>query len=241
MSEAGNFFLVDNILVDHYARLIGPHAYAVLTVLKRHADVKGSCYPSVALIAGKLGLSTRQVTRAIKTLEAYNMVTVRRRRGQGSVYRIARLKAWRRLDSVELADKGVDWDVDWPSGVFKWDFPDKPLTCSKLTHTWEEDGHRCGECGLLRSEEYYKEMCGYGMAAGPFLPVAEIKPLDCDGCAKDCCACVGHDWDKDTGICDRCGGINSRRSVPVDSGHAVKMQEAYRLFRQDLIADGWIT
>ena len=34
---------------------------------------------------------------------------------------------------------------------------------------------------------------------------------DCQSCveelANDCCACLGHDWDKYRGQCDRCGDM----------------------------------
>ncbi len=160
------FFVVDDLFIDGYARHLGAYGVGVYSVLRRHVDSKGSCFPSVALIAEKLGISGRQVRRAIKDLERWGIVSVSRSRGQGSRYHLFAKDKWIKTDYVELPPRVTDRaDLVWPDGVPFADFPDHALTC-EWGHSWEEPegnaGRRCTYCGLLQAEDYYKRMCSPG-------------------------------------------------------------------------------
>ena len=60
------------------------HAKRVLVALADHADSEGICWPSVALLAKKTGLSCRQIQRHLKALRACGEIEV-----------VARESGWR--------------------------------------------------------------------------------------------------------------------------------------------------
>jgi hypothetical protein len=79
-SRPRNFFWCDNVIIDQYARQIGPYALAVYLALARHADGRTqSCYPSYATLAEELAMSRDSVRRAIKTLLQHQLIGRKRR------------------------------------------------------------------------------------------------------------------------------------------------------------------
>jgi hypothetical protein len=75
-----NFFWCDNIIIDQYARHLGPYALAVYVALVRHADSRTqTCYPSYATLAEELAISRNSVRRAIKTLLQDKLIGKKRR------------------------------------------------------------------------------------------------------------------------------------------------------------------
>jgi hypothetical protein len=75
-----NFFWCDNIIIDQYARHLGPYALAVYVALVRHADSRTqTCYPSYATLAEELAISRDSVRRAVKTLLQYKLIGRKRR------------------------------------------------------------------------------------------------------------------------------------------------------------------
>ncbi len=78
-------FVVDDVYLNGYSRHCGIYATGVYMVLCRHADKEQTSFPSVELIAEKLKISERSVIRAIKTLEAHNIIkTNKRKSGKGT-------------------------------------------------------------------------------------------------------------------------------------------------------------
>jgi len=67
-------FFIDDAFVDRVARKIGIHAVGVYACLCRHVDIGQSCYPSRQLIAEKLNISEKQVSRSIKILEEHQII-----------------------------------------------------------------------------------------------------------------------------------------------------------------------
>ncbi len=90
------FFLVDDAYLNGWARICGPYATLVYLTMCRHASKDQTCFPSVPLMADKLGISKRQVTRAIKILEFYNIIKVARQTGQKSLYWLVDKKYWKK-------------------------------------------------------------------------------------------------------------------------------------------------
>jgi hypothetical protein len=79
------FFIVDDAYFNGYAKKCGSAASLVYMVLCRHVGSDQSCFPSIALISDKLGISQRVVMRAIRVLEEYGVIVVKRTRGEKSI------------------------------------------------------------------------------------------------------------------------------------------------------------
>lgn len=60
------------------AQAIKPLGILILLALARYSNNKGTCYPSIETLSNDTGISTRQIMRIIKELEAANMITVHR-------------------------------------------------------------------------------------------------------------------------------------------------------------------
>ena len=60
------------------AQAIKPLGTLILLALARYSNNKGTCYPSIETLSNDTGISTRQIMRIIKELEAANMITVHR-------------------------------------------------------------------------------------------------------------------------------------------------------------------
>jgi hypothetical protein len=92
-------FVMDDAYIDHYAKVCGVYASCVYMGLCRYADrASQSCSPSISLIARKLNISTRQVIRVLKILEAYNIIRIERTAGEVNKYWLNDRKHWRPAD-----------------------------------------------------------------------------------------------------------------------------------------------
>lgn len=67
-------FEIDNILLDAYGKLLGPHAIAVYAALARFANKDEECWPSRRAISERTGVSPAQVTRELSKLAAYSLI-----------------------------------------------------------------------------------------------------------------------------------------------------------------------
>lgn len=76
------FFVVDDIYVNGFARLLGPFVTSTYLSICRHVDKGQSCFPSQKLIADEQGMSERTVVRAIKTLIDLNLIRMKRVRAK---------------------------------------------------------------------------------------------------------------------------------------------------------------
>lgn len=76
------------VMSQIWDRKIGGTKQWVLIILADHANDDGVCWPSISLIAWKLGISERTVTRTIAALEADRVVRVSRIPGVGNRYHL---------------------------------------------------------------------------------------------------------------------------------------------------------
>jgi hypothetical protein len=91
------FFQVPNILIDEYAKVIGPMGIVVYLGLKRHAGEKRYCWPSVRHLAIELGMSSRTITREVMNLEAHVIIRVDRKHRDYNVYEILNPRKWKKM------------------------------------------------------------------------------------------------------------------------------------------------
>lgn len=76
--RAKDRFYLDDLYLNGYARLCGIYATGVYVSLCRHANLEQKCWPSIKKIAEELAVSEKQVGRAIKKLEEYNIISKER-------------------------------------------------------------------------------------------------------------------------------------------------------------------
>lgn len=99
------FYMVDDAYLNGYARICGIYATGVYNVLCRHVGSDQSCFPSIQLMADKLGVSSRQVSRAIKMLEGCGIIRVERLKGGHSKYWLIDKSGW--ADKAALVRFGI--------------------------------------------------------------------------------------------------------------------------------------
>lgn len=72
-------FSMDDKYLNEYARLCGINATCVYVSLCRHANKEQTCFPSKKLIGEELRISEKTVFNAIKTLEKWNIIKIKKR------------------------------------------------------------------------------------------------------------------------------------------------------------------
>lgn len=74
------YFTMDEIILDEYGKVLGPHGIAVYACLARLAGQDRSCQPGYATIATYTGMSKRQVLREIAKLADLGLILITPRR-----------------------------------------------------------------------------------------------------------------------------------------------------------------
>src|SRR5437016_2363627 len=75
----GAFWEYDAI-VDYWLPRIGGEAFAVYTILCRHADQDGRAFPSTVKMAERLGWSRTTVYKALRRLNSEGLILIRERK-----------------------------------------------------------------------------------------------------------------------------------------------------------------
>ncbi|WP_372364787.1 helix-turn-helix domain-containing protein [Candidatus Uabimicrobium sp. HlEnr_7] len=92
---------MQNLYIDNYAKQCSK-ASLVYMVLCRQSNREGKCYPSIKYMAHKLGVSTDSVSRGLKTLLRYNVISrklTRSRKAWGNYeYQLLDQSVWIRVD-----------------------------------------------------------------------------------------------------------------------------------------------
>lgn len=79
-------FRVDDAYLNGYARLCGMNATGVYLCLCRHSDRNQESFPSVLIMAEKLGISRDSVMRGIKKLIEWNIIAKERERREDATW-----------------------------------------------------------------------------------------------------------------------------------------------------------
>lgn len=102
-----HFFIIDNDYVKLYAKHLGVVATAVFTSLNMHADSEGKCFPSMELIAEQHNIDRHTVSRALKKLEKWNMISTkhgidrRLKKRKNNVYELLPKELWGKLPNED--------------------------------------------------------------------------------------------------------------------------------------------
>lgn len=97
-----HFFMIDNDYVKLYAKHLGVMATAVFTSLNMHADAEGKCFPSMELIAEQHDIHRKTVSKALKKLEEWNMISTKRainrkmKKRKNNVYEVLPKELWKK-------------------------------------------------------------------------------------------------------------------------------------------------
>ena len=94
------FFMVDDLYLNGYARLLGTTASMVYINLCRHADKGQTCFPTEETIAKEIGVKERTVMEKIKILKSWSLIsTIKRRSKDGkwkhNVYTLFDKSMWK--------------------------------------------------------------------------------------------------------------------------------------------------
>lgn len=103
------YFVVDDLYLNGYAKVLGPIGTAIYLSLCRHVDRNESCFPSEQRIAEQHGISARSVRKYLHLLERLRLIAVERRRAESggflnNVYHLLDKSEW--LPPAEL-DSGA--------------------------------------------------------------------------------------------------------------------------------------
>lgn len=79
----GEWFPVDNLLIDVAGRQFGYTPLAVYICLKRHANQQNLAWPTYQLMAEELNMCPRTVSRSIEYLVAFGLITRTKKRRTG--------------------------------------------------------------------------------------------------------------------------------------------------------------
>lgn len=119
-------YKIDDAYLNGYARLCGVYATAVYNSLSRHADFHTQeCFPSIESISEQHNIDKKTVIKAIKTLEEWGIVIVKRekdtktKRQLPNVYILTDKSNWKPKPIIRVDEKDSESRVDMvpePSG-----------------------------------------------------------------------------------------------------------------------------
>lgn len=94
-----NWFWADNSIIDTYAAKIGPYGVLVYMLLCRMANEQGTCWPSLATISEKIGVSETTVKKSLAVLVEHGLVS----KESGVANRISNVYTLLNLESSSTA------------------------------------------------------------------------------------------------------------------------------------------
>lgn len=72
-------FVVDDVYIDCYARLVGPTVTVVYAWLCRYANKEQTSWPSLKKLAENVGVNEKTIRRSLKKLAEYNIINIERK------------------------------------------------------------------------------------------------------------------------------------------------------------------
>lgn len=134
------WFWLDNEYLNGYAKHLGVMCTSVYIALCRHSDNKTqTCFPSMELIAEEIGAGRNAVSRAIKTLEEWGIVSVqeqfdaKNKKRKNNIYTLLSKYAWREKPCTNLIHGSAMHSKSEKPCTFE-DESHAPQECSNNTH-----------------------------------------------------------------------------------------------------------
>jgi Helix-turn-helix domain len=78
-----HWFWIDNEVIDSHGKQLGPYGVAIYAMLSRFADQEGECWPSLAILSSRIGISKQKAINCIKQLENLGLVIREQRTDDG--------------------------------------------------------------------------------------------------------------------------------------------------------------
>lgn len=101
--KRGGRFIVDDVVLNGYGKVLGPYGIAAYVALCRHANMSDQkCWPSQATIASETGMSVPQVKRELDKIDKLKLVRREIVEGRYTVYTLLEPK------KKHLNDKDVE-------------------------------------------------------------------------------------------------------------------------------------
>jgi DNA-binding transcriptional ArsR family regulator len=94
------FFIIDDAYLNGFAKVCGIQATATYMALCRHVGKDQTCFPSIDLMASRLGMSKRSVVHGLKELEEHRIIKVSRLKGSPNIYTLLNKRNWRKFLSM---------------------------------------------------------------------------------------------------------------------------------------------
>ena len=139
----GQWFRLDNALIDEYAAKIGPYGVALYTALARYCNSRTEqCYPSLVTLSKKLGMTHLTARRALAALAKHGLVHVEARPGHSSLITL--------LDLAPPAETCPDAPVPNPDNA---SLPQEPLDVPPSSHINTRGGYVVTTPSLRRNDE----------------------------------------------------------------------------------------
>lgn len=152
-NRAKEWFWLDNEYLNGYAKHLGSTCTVVYISLCRHADNKTQqCFPSMETIAEENGMKRNAVSRAIKTLEEWNIVSVKKEYDSKSKKRMNNV--YTLLAKSEWKEKPCTFKIHGEPCTFK-EESHAPLEGSNNTNN---NNTNVGEVSPFVWEEYLEKM-----------------------------------------------------------------------------------
>lgn len=95
------FTMLENRVFDQILPVIGPFAFSLFALLCRFAGARHNCYPSLATLATRTGMSLRKAQAELGKLERLRLISIERRPGSSSLFHIEDEAAWQTSASME--------------------------------------------------------------------------------------------------------------------------------------------
>lgn len=81
----GRWWWCHHAIIDNYGETLGPYGLAVYAALCRYANTDGACWPSIATLAKRLGMSPNRVRKSLSILETLGLISVEYRKTEDDV------------------------------------------------------------------------------------------------------------------------------------------------------------
>lgn len=103
------FFMVDSAFIRFWAKPLGHCPTMTYLHLCSYTNTEQYCFPSIDVLAKKIGYNKRSIIRALKMLEFYHLIKVDRSPPRANIYWLTDKKYWLNLKKEDNLAKPEDY------------------------------------------------------------------------------------------------------------------------------------